>query len=177
MAIQTAFERCLGFTLLPNNDGQGFHDTPGDPGGDTIWGITYSTYEEWCSKHQEEPSLEEFEDFTAETVAPIYGLLFWNPIQGDSLGAGVDLMTFDDGVVGGPGTAAKQLQQALSVNQDGVIGPKTLAAAKLWKPSDLINRLDALGAEAYARGNRLFVDGWENRLSRRHAAALAMASS
>lgn len=168
------FDACLAFTLLPSDDGQPFHQTPGDPGGDTAWGITLATFTYWRKSHgRAAPNASDLKNITDTEREALYGALFWNVVHGDSLPAGVDLMVFDDAVVGGTGTAARQLQQAVGVFQDGSIGPQTLDA--VGAATDLIAKIAQIEHDAYARGNRLFVNGWENRLARRTAAAQAMA--
>jgi len=51
---------------------------------------------------------------------------YWNPLQCDSLPAGIDLSLFDDGWNTGIGSATKKLQGLLGTTQDGEIGPVTL---------------------------------------------------
>ncbi len=64
----------------------------------------------------------------------IYRVRYWNKIAGDSLAPGLALLVFDAAVNQGVGFAARALQEALPINAppDGVIGPKTVAAARLW---------------------------------------------
>jgi lysozyme family protein len=84
---------------------------------------------------------------------------------------------FDDGVLSGPRTAIRDLQQALGVRVDGVMGPVTRAALLAQPVTEIISLLQA------ARLVRLktlphfvlFGRGWSRRLQRieRQAKALA----
>src|SRR5690606_10887140 len=60
---------------------------------------------------------------------------------GDDLPSGVDYAVFDFSVNSGVSRAAKYLQALVGVAQDGVIGPKTLAAVAAYDPTKLVDRL------------------------------------
>src|SRR5690606_32463359 len=51
-------------------------------------------------------------------------------VQGDALPTGLDLVTFDAGVMSGPGRGIKWLQKAVGVDADGIFGSKTLSAVQ-----------------------------------------------
>jgi lysozyme family protein len=53
---------------------------------------------------------------------------YWDKVKADKLPAGWISAIFDWAVNSGPSRAAKALQKAVMVSQDGAIGPKTLAA-------------------------------------------------
>lgn len=167
------FAPSLNFTLLPDNDGQGYHDTPGDPGGSTAWGVTQTSWSAWIGRPA---SIATMRALTPAAVTGFYRSWYWNTIDGDNLPSGVDLMVFDNGVLSGVETSAKQLQALLGVDVDGEVGPITLAAAQQIDLSALVSRLQA-AQDAYYRtlpGFAEFGDGWLSRLERRAAAALAM---
>jgi len=88
-------------------------------------------------------------------------------IKGDGLPTGVDLMVFDAAVNQGPKWAAKFLQRALGVKDDGIIGPQTLAAAK--NKSDQRGLIVEIGARRgrFYGGLSIFKTfglGWMRRL-------------
>ena len=165
----STFAPCLAFTLLKEG---GFVDNAADPGGATNLGITIHTLSEW---REEDCTVEDVRDLTRLTVAPIYGAMFWNPVQGDHLPAGLDLMVFDHGVMAGPPTAARMLQLLVHAEPDGHIGPATIAAVGKMAPAPLIQAL-AAAQQAYYVGlhNPTFQKGWVNRVTARRDAALAM---
>ena len=55
--------------------------------------------------------------------------LYWNPVNGEALWPGLDLLVFDFGFNAGIGSSVEELQRLLRVDQDGDLGPLTLAAA------------------------------------------------
>lgn len=174
------FDACLAFTLRPENDGQPFHETPGDPGGATAWGITYATFCGWRRyRGLPTPTLDELRDITPAERATLYEIEFWHPIRGDALPRGVDLMVFDFGVTAGVGAASRCLQRALGFagdELDGDIGPMTLGAVGRALPVVLIRDLADLQAAYYEAlpGAQVFARGWLERTDRRQAAAVAM---
>jgi lysozyme family protein len=60
----------------------------------------------------------------------IYRRDYWDAVKGDDLPPALALGVFDFAINAGKGAAIKTLQSALGVSVDGVIGPKTIAAAK-----------------------------------------------
>jgi lysozyme family protein len=103
----------------------GFVNHPNDPGGMTNLGVTKKVWEEWVGHEVDEKAMR---SLTPERVALLYKAKYWDKIKGDDLPDGVDYAVFDAAVNSGPGRAAKWLQACVGVEQDGGIGPKTLAA-------------------------------------------------
>jgi lysozyme family protein len=103
----------------------GYVNHPADPGGMTNLGVTKRVWEEWVGHPVDEKTMR---DLTPAQVAPMYKAKYWDRIKGDDLPTGVDYTVFDAAVNSGPGRAAKWLQACVGVEQDGGIGPKTLAA-------------------------------------------------
>jgi lysozyme family protein len=113
----------------------GFVNHPKDPGGMTNLGVTQRVWEEWVGHPVSE---KEMRALTPAIVAPMYKKKYWDKVSGDLLPSGVDLAVFDFAVNSGPGRAAKMLQRALGVTEDGAIGPKTLAKVLTIDSSQLI---------------------------------------
>jgi lysozyme family protein len=93
------------------------------------------------------------------------------------LPAGVDLVVFDMAVNGGPGRAAKILQEVVGVKPDGGIGPMTLAAVASWPPVDTITGFSEARRKFY-RGLptfETFGKGWLRRVDEVEAEALKVA--
>lgn len=113
----------------------GFSDHPQDPGGMTNLGVTKRVWEEWVGHEVDEKTMR---GLTPEIVGPMYKAKYWDKIRGDDLPAGVDYCVFDAAVNSGPGRAVKWLQGCVGVDQDGGIGPKTLAAVAAFDPKELV---------------------------------------
>jgi lysozyme family protein len=105
----------------------GFVCNPNDPGGATCKGVTQAVYDDWRVSHS--LSRRPFARLRAEVEA-IYFKLYWNAIHADDLPSGVDYCAFDFAFNSGPNRAARFLQRTVGVQEDGQIGPATLAAAK-----------------------------------------------
>jgi lysozyme family protein len=71
-------------------------------------------------------------------VIPLYRGRYWNKVWGDDLPAGLDYCVFDCAVNSGPKRAIIFLQRVIGVDDDGVMGPITLAAVKRENVEDLI---------------------------------------
>ncbi len=97
----------------------GYVNDPSDPGGETKHGISKRSY----------PDLD-IAALTEADVKAIYERDYWKACRCDELPAGIDLAVFDAAVLTGVKTSARMLQRALGVTDVGVIGPKTLRAAK-----------------------------------------------
>lgn len=126
------FEESLALVL--KHEG-GWVNHPKDPGGETNMGVTKRTWEAWTGKSVKPGGMK---DITVADVAPLYKAKYWDAVKGDDLPEGVDYTVFDYAVNSGPKRAIRQLQECLKVNADGIIGPKTLAAANSANPIALI---------------------------------------
>ena len=154
------FHRCIDRILAEEG---GLSDHPADPGGLTNYGISQRAY----------PTL----DIAALTLADAQALYrrdYWQPLHGDSLPPGLDLLMLDCGINQGVITAIQLLQQALRIQDDGLLGPKTLSAAAVAMPEVL----DSFAAERalryeFNRNEAVFGRGWYRRLLRIHRHAWA----
>lgn len=153
----------------------GWSDHRADPGGATMRGITLAVYR---SEFGDDRTPEDLRRISDAEVADIYRRRYWDRIAGDDLPAGVDLAVFDAAVNSGPGRSARWLQDAVGATADGVIGPKTLAAAAVAPAARTIIRI-ANAREAFLR--RLphwptFGVGWLARVLAVRRQALEIAS-
>lgn len=159
------FAAALAFTLSQEG---GFVDNPADPGGATNKGITLVTYQRYVRTNGTVADLASIPD---EFVESVYRDAYWRQVNGDNLPAGVDLLVFDMAVNAGPSASAKLLQSAVGETQDGIIGPRTLAATAA--ASGLVATLAAdqmrhyLGLPAFSTFGR----GWTNRIFARTVTA------
>lgn len=166
------FKACLEHVFASEG---GYVDHPKDPGGATNMGITISTLSAWRGSPA---SKADVRNLTRDEAAKIYRANYWNPVRGDDLPAGLDLVAFDAAVNSGVSRGAAWLQKALGVPADGKIGPQTITAANTALLSEAIrhaceNRLTFLrGLSTWST----FGKGWASRVSRVQTEALAMAA-
>jgi lysozyme family protein len=168
-----AFDLRLPVVLLHEG---GFVQHPQDPGGATKFGITRET----LARFRGTPvTVEDVRSLTTAEAAAIYRRLYWDPIRGDELPAGVDLAVFDFTVNSGPSRAVRTLQGALGVPQDGIIGPVTLAAAQVADPVALIRHLsrDRLRFLSRLAIWPVFGRGWRRRVLAVEQEAIRLAHS
>ena len=109
------------FSLLLGHEGD-YSDHPDDPGGKTRYGVTEAVAQEVGYKG-------DMRELPLELAQRIYRAKYWDEVQADFLPAGIRYVMFDAAVNSGPGQAVRWLQKALGVVEDGILGPKTLAAA------------------------------------------------
>lgn len=167
------FPLALSYVLLSEG---GLVDDPRDPGGRTDYGITQHTYDHWRSA-QGAP-LQDVANISQTERSAIYSTLYWEPINGDELPAGVDYQVFDCGVNSGPYRAACILQSVLGVDVDGAIGPMTIAAAKAADPIQLVDSFTKAHL-AYLQTRptwATYANGFTNRANDVDAKAKAMAA-
>jgi lysozyme family protein len=156
------FERCINLILAEEG---GLSRNNADPGGLTKYGISQRSYPELNI-----PLL------TIEQAKALYQHDYWQPIHGDMLPAGLDLLMLDCDINQGTPTAILMLQRALGVKNDGVIGPMTLTSAFQAMPA----LLDSFAAEralsyVFNRNEAVFGRGWYHRLFRIHRMAWSFA--
>lgn len=116
MEFDQAFHQLLG------HEG-GFVDHPSDPGGATRWGVTERVA-------RANGYTGPMRSLPVEVAKAIYRKDYWDAVRADDVPAAVRYSLFDGAVNSGVKQSVKWLQRALSVAEDGVIGPATLAAAK-----------------------------------------------
>ena len=155
----------------------GYSNNPHDPGGATLKGVTQAAYDEWRAGRRL-PAQPVIRASDAEIQA-IYREQYWNPVRGDDLFAGLDLVMVDYGWGSGPVTAIRHLQKVLGVGVDGQFGLETLGAIRPFagaRGAALINRL-CDDRTAFFRSLATWVyfgRGWTVRLNGVRAKALAM---
>jgi len=118
------FPTCLALTLVYEGS---FSDHPRDPGGATMCGITQRVYDE--DREARRLPRQSVRLSTEAERAAIYRRRYWATTRGDELPAGVDYAVFDFAVNSGVGRAVRTLQRIVGVEEDGVAGRVTLAAA------------------------------------------------
>lgn len=117
---------------------------------------------------------EDIQNLTLERAKAIYLRDYWGPAGCDLVPEGIKFDLFDTAVNSGVLRAKRMLQRAADVEDDGIIGPKTMMALRNMPPSRLIarfngHRLDFLNdnPEQWARFGR----GWAQRIAENLKAA------
>jgi lysozyme family protein len=164
----------------------GYSNHPSDPGGPTNWGITLRDARAYW---KQDATATDVRNLPLAVAKSIFRTKYWAALCCDELPAGVDYAVFDYGVNSGIGRAARVLQRLLGLHSasktrvdalvvDGIVGPRTLAAAACADAGRLI---DAICDErlAFLQGLRtwsVFGNGWGRRVREVRAAALALAA-
>jgi lysozyme family protein len=167
-----AFAAALKFTLAQEG---GWSNDPLDPGGATQEGITLAVFRHW--RHDQATTPEQLRGIEGAEVAALYRSLFWNTVRGSVLPRGASLSIFDFAVNAGVRRAAMELQGILGVEQDGAIGPLTIAAVNRADVGTLLAGY-ASAREAFYRACyqfHTFGAGWDARNHRCYEASCAEA--
>lgn len=108
-------------TLIGHEGGHANH--PSDPGGETMWGVTRRVA-------LQEGYTGDMRHLPRDTAKAIYRKRYWDAVRADELPPAMRYPVFDAAVNSGVTQAVKWLQRAVDVQDDGLIGPLTLSAAK-----------------------------------------------
>lgn len=152
MTFDTAFDRLMG------HEG-GYSNHPGDPGGETMWGVTIAVarVNGYAGPMRYMPR---------DTAKAIYRTQYWDKVKADSMPFPVAFQVFDAAVNHGTGQAAKFLQRAAGVADDGVIGPKTLATVAAIGAATILLLFNAEREQFYTdlKTWPSFGKGWSRRV-------------
>ncbi|WP_083714435.1 glycoside hydrolase family 108 protein [Achromobacter sp. MFA1 R4] len=152
MNFDTAFDRLIG------HEG-GYSNHPDDPGGETMWGVTVAVA-------RASGYAGPMRSMPRETAKAIYRAQYWDKVKADSLPFAVAFQVFDAAVNHGNGQAAKFLQRAAGVADDGIIGPKTLAAITARGAASILLLFNAEREQFYTdlKTWPSFGKGWSRRV-------------
>ncbi len=126
----------------------GFVNDSDDRGKATNWGIIQDTLSCW---RREEVTVQDVKDLTRDEASEIYEDMYirkpnFHKIEDEALLG----LVVDCGVNSGPLSASKWLQKAAEVEQDGIVGSKTLRAVNV-DPKIIFKRLVLIRMEFYCR--------------------------
>ena len=145
-----------------------------DLGGPTLAGVTLKTLQESRTKRQGakvKVTESDLAKLTYEEWLAILKSLFWDRCKGDQIHSqSVANMIVDWCWLNGP-QAIRDMQTAFSLVQDGIVGPRTLAALNSAPAESVFNRLKAARERSYHRivfnrpSQQVNLQGWLNRLN------------
>lgn len=158
----------------------GFVDHPKDPGGSTNRGVTIGTLKRLGIDvdGDGDSDIADLRNLRESDAVRVFKLFYADKVQADLLPIGLDYAMTDFAVNSGPSRAAKHLQRILGVEQDGDIGPKTLATVAACDTVALIHSL----SDSRLRFLRAldtwptFGKGWQRRVDEVRRGALADAA-
>jgi len=147
------------FDTLLKHEG-GFSDHAADPGGKTRFGVTEAVAREVGYRG-------DMRELPLDLAKRIYRDKYWNSVKAEELPPACRYAVFDGAVNSGPGQSIKWLQRSLGVLDDGIIGPKTIAAANAVNPDALRMRMlsQRLKFMASLANWPAFSRGWANRIA------------
>jgi lysozyme family protein len=151
-AFVTAWNQLLG------NEG-GFVDNPADPGGATMYGVT----ERVARQYGYTGDMRNLPLSTAQAIAK---QKYWDRYSCEDMDARIAFQVLDAAYNGGH--PAQWLQAAVGTTQDGIIGPKTLAAVAAQDVYQTILRFNSYRLSYLASLDvwPTFGRGWSNRIAR-----------
>jgi lysozyme family protein len=154
VASDAIFAQAVGFVLKEHIEG-GYVNDPRDPGGETNFGISKRSY----------PAVD-IKGLTRDDAIAIYKRDYWDACKCDDLPPEVAVAMFDCAVNQGNGAAKRLLQRALKVKSDGIIGPKTIAAAKRANALELVMDFLSWRLKRYANtaNATTYMRGWSKRV-------------
>ncbi len=138
----------------------GYVNHPRDPGGETNWGVTKRT----ARANGYKDSMRHMSRLEAREI---YYRAFWVRYGCDRFDPALAWQFFDTCVNHGGGNAARILQRAVNVADDGVLGDISHAAIAEMPLNDLLMRFNAARIRFYTRLSRFdtFGRGWSNRVA------------
>lgn len=151
----------------------GFVDDTDDLGGATNKGVTHKTYKLYCRrKGYPVPSVDDLKNLSDAEFAEILKMMYWDVCRADEIySQSVANAIVDWAWNSGTSTAIKHVQRAVCVEDDGIIGPVTLAAINSRSPLPLFgaiqkSRIDYIERICKSRpANKKFYKGWMNRIN------------
>lgn len=145
------------------------NDTDGPTKYGITWGSLCRAYSQGIVSHADITRL------TQEEARIIYKANYWMASKADRMKWGLCLVHFDAAVNSGVNGAGRLLQAALNslgtdLAEDGIVGPKTLAAIDNYPVNDIIRAYLSMRRALYKRivehdpRQKVFWDGLMNRL-------------
>lgn len=146
----------------------GYVKDPVDRGGETFRGISRRFFPKWAGWALVD--INHFDPRLDALVEEFYYEYFWAPLRLSEINDDfVAMMLFDISVNQGKKAVAKKMQRIVGVVQDGIIGPKTLAAVNSHHRDAFVFQFLMETIDLYThiitkdRTQQRFIRGWLNR--------------
>lgn len=138
----------------------GYSNHPADKGGETNWGITKRTA-------MLNGYTGDMRVLNREQAIEIYRSAFWQRYGCERLPESVAFQFLDTCINHGYGNAARMLQRAVGVADDGIIGNITVAAINVMPENDVLLRFNAERIRFFTRLSTFntFGRGWMRRVA------------
>lgn len=120
-------------TIAPIEGGFSDRDKQADPGGATKYGITERVARAWGYQG-------DMRDLPLETAKAIAKAWYWDKYQCDQFDPRIAYQVFDAAYNGG--YPVKWLQECVGTTPDGIIGAKTVAAARAANVGDVLAKFN-----------------------------------
>lgn len=143
-----------------------------DLGGPTLAGVTLTNFQEWRVKQgKPKPTEDDLARLSYTEWLDILRSLFWNRCKGGQIKSQSVANMFVDWVWHSGPLMIRKVQNIFSLVQDGIVGPKTLAALNAVPAQTVFNRIKTAREQYYRKivANRqsqeVNLKGWLNRLN------------
>lgn len=146
----------------------GWANDPDDSGGCTMAGITIATYRQYYGKNK---TCNDLRFITQEEWLYIFKKGYWDKMKADYINnQSIAQLVVDMAWGSGSYWAIRKMQKAIGVKDDGIIGPKTLAALNAEPQEEVFQKIwnmryDWLVAISKKGNNKKFLKGWLRRLN------------
>lgn len=156
--------------LILKHEG-GYIDDKDDLGGATNRGIIFKIFKLYAEQLGLEPTKEALKTLTEAQAKQIYKLQFWDKMRGDAILDQQVANIIFDGFVNCGTNGIKIAQRVAGVDQDGVIGAKSLATINAAAPRILFDGIKDERIRYYhmiaerREKNKKFLKGWLNRIN------------
>lgn len=147
----------------------GYTDNPNDRGKATNFGITMATLAAWRGAPVTEVDVSLLTESEARSI--YIKRYFQDPGFDKVLGEDLQAILLDSAVNHGPKQAVKLLQRALGVNDDGKLGPVSLAAVPHIDQRRMVLKVLAQRVRLYGSiithdpSQAVFAKGWSSRVA------------
>lgn len=150
MDFETAFARLIG------NEG-GYVNHPGDPGGETKYGISKRQY----------PG-EDIKNLTLDRAKALYLRDYWGPAGCDVVPMMAKFQVFDMAVNSGVFQTIRTVQKVVGEVADGALGPRTLQAIQSMQPTRFVARFNGYRLDFMTdlKTWEIFGKGWARRIAK-----------
>lgn len=150
--------------LFARAKAKGIKREPADPGGDTLCGVTATTFKSYFGSRK-------LETMTYEDWVNIFRKMFWDKVKADNIkNQGIANLIVDWCWHSGVGVI-KKIQTLLKVSPDGIIGPITLKAIEEWDADVLFLAIKNLRLKYYDTIIAKSIAAYERKIGRKATAA------